>query len=205
MTADTSADSPKRGRPRSYDPVKALEAARDVFWLKGYAATTLDDIVEATGMNRPSLYAAFGDKEAIYLAALKMQAGRLVSTVAGAVELDLKLKAFVDLFFERCIISYLAGANGPRGCFLVGTALTESLARSDVGEIVRDAFAQVETLLEGRLKKGRKDGQLKSGDPKALAMLMSATMHELGMLARAGAGKAALEQRVALAVKLMGL
>ena len=63
----------KRGRPRAYDPDAALKAARDVFWVKGYAATSLDDIAEATGMNRPSLYAAFGDKEAIYLAALKMQ------------------------------------------------------------------------------------------------------------------------------------
>ena len=95
----------KRGRPRAYDPDAALRAARDIFWVKGYAATSLDDIVEATGMNRPSLYAAFGDKEAIYLAALKMQGELLVTAVAGAVALEIKLKAFLDLFFERCIDS----------------------------------------------------------------------------------------------------
>src|SRR5690349_21458762 len=121
----------KRGRPRAYDPEAALRAARDIFWVKGYAATSLDDIAEATGMNRPSLYAAFGDKEAIYLAALKMQGGLLVGAVEAAVKLDIKARAFVDLFFQRCIESYLLGAAGPRGCFLVGTALTESLARED--------------------------------------------------------------------------
>jgi TetR/AcrR family transcriptional regulator, copper-responsive repressor len=200
------ADLPRRGRPRAYDPQDALKRARDVFWVKGYAATSLDDIVEATAMNRPSLYAAFGDKEAIYLAALRMQGDLLVKAVAGAVALDMKLKPFLDLFFDRCIESYLAGANGPRGCFLVGTALTEALVREDVGEAVRDAFGQVDTLLEGRFKAARKAGELPKGaDPGALAQLVSATMHELAMYARAGTKRPALEQRAALSRKLIGV
>jgi len=199
-------DAPKRGRPRAYDPEDALKRARDIFWVKGYAATSLDDLVEATGMNRPSLYAAFGDKEAIYLAALKLQGELLVSSVGAAVKLELKLKAFLELFFDRCIESYLAGANGPRGCFLVGTALTESLMREDVGAVVRDAFERVDSLLEQRFKAARKAGELPKGsDPAALAMLMSSTMHELSMHARAGAKRGALEQRAAMAVKLIGL
>lgn len=199
-------DVPRRGRPRAYDPEAALKAARDVFWVKGYAATSLDDIVEATGMNRPSLYAAFGDKEAIYLTALKMQGEGLVQAVAAATALDIKLKAFVDLFFGRCIDSYLAGAKGPRGCFLVGTALTESLVREDVGAVVRDAFARVEDLIEQRMRSGKKAGELaKSADTRALAMLMSSTMHELSMLARSGETRGRLEERARLATRLMGL
>jgi AcrR family transcriptional regulator len=198
-------DAPKRGRPRAYDPEDALKRARDVFWVKGFAGTTLDDIVEATGMNRPSLYAAFGDKEAIYLAALKMQGELLVGAVAGAVKLDIKLKPFLGLFFDRCIESYLAGANGPRGCFLVGTALTESLMRDDVGAVVRDAFERVDALLEARFRQAKKAGELAKGaDPAALAQFASSTMHELSMYARAGSKRAALEQRAALAVKLIG-
>jgi TetR/AcrR family transcriptional regulator, copper-responsive repressor len=176
-----------------------------MFWVKGYAATSLDDLVEATGMNRPSLYAAFGDKEAIYLAALKLQGELLVSAVASAVKLELKLKAFLELFFARCIESYLAGPKGPRGCFLVGTALTESLTREDVGAVVRDAFGRCEDLLEGRFRQAKKAGDLpKSADPRALAMLMSSTMHELSMLARSGETKARLQERCGLAVKLIG-
>ena len=197
--------APKRGRPRAYDPTEALKATRDVFWLKGYAATSLDDIVGATGMNRPSLYAAFGDKEAIYLAALKMQGELLVNAVAGACQLDMKLKPFLDLFFERCIESYMAGAQGARGCFLVGTALTESLMREDVGEVVRSAFGRCEDALEQRFRRAKKDGDLpKTADARAIAMLMSSTMHEMAMLARAGAKRDMLQQRANMAIKLMG-
>ena len=192
-----------RGRPKEYDRADALKRLRDLFWVKGYAATSLDDLAEAAGMNRPSLYAAFGDKEAMYLAALKMQSELLVTAVAGAVALDMKLKLFLDLFFERCIDSYLAGANGPRGCFLVGTALTESLTREDVGEVVRSAFGRCDDLIEARFERAKAARELpKTADSRALAMLVSSTMHELAMLARAGAKRPALAQRAALAAKL---
>ena len=58
-----------RGRPRAYRPELALAQARDAFWRDGFAATSLDDLSAATGMNRPSLYAAFGDKQALYVKA----------------------------------------------------------------------------------------------------------------------------------------
>src|SRR5688500_7458339 len=60
-----------RGRPRAYEPKQALAQVTDAFWLAGYAATSLDDLSAATGMNRPSLYAAFGDKRALYLKTLE--------------------------------------------------------------------------------------------------------------------------------------
>src|SRR5262245_66574327 len=60
----------RRGRPRAYDPDVALARAIEGFWQAGYAATSLDDLSEATGMNRPSLYGAFGDKHDLYLRAL---------------------------------------------------------------------------------------------------------------------------------------
>jgi AcrR family transcriptional regulator len=196
----------KRGRPRQYDPEQALQAARDVFWTKGYAATSLDDLVEATGMNRPSLYAAFGDKHAIYIAALKMMSSRLTGAVAGAVKLDLKVKGFIEVFFKACIDTYTLGEQGPRGCFLVGTALTEVVVSEDVRDIVRDAFETCESLLEGRLKQARAAGELAAAsDPKALAMLMSSTMHELAMQARAGVQRPQLAERAKLAAKLMGV
>lgn len=208
MVQKTSREPEKarRGRPRAYDPGAALKAARDMFWLKGYAATSLDDIVGATGMNRPSLYAAFGDKEAIYLAALKMQGELLVAQVAAACALQIKIKAFATLFFERCIDSYLQGAAGARGCFLVGTALTESLTRGDVGDVVRDAFGRVDDLLEQRFRQARKAGEIDKGaDPRALAHVVSSTMHQMAIFARSGESRAKLEARAALAMKLLGL
>src|SRR4249919_2313925 len=78
MVQKETADSRPRGRPRSFDPDAVLEKARGVFWTLGYAATSLDDLAAATGLNRPSLYAAFGDKHALYMRALER-------TRAGAV------------------------------------------------------------------------------------------------------------------------
>src|SRR5215510_9913914 len=87
-------DEPKRrGRPRAYDPKVAIARAAEVFWKAGYAGTSLDDLVEATGMNRPSLYAAFGDKRDLYLKTLEhyRAEGRALALAALAGEPTLRL------------------------------------------------------------------------------------------------------------------
>src|SRR5690348_9419668 len=70
MVQNKDAEPRGRGRPRAYDPQAALQRATDRFWRSGYSSTSLDEISAATGMNRPSLYAAFGDKHTLYLKAL---------------------------------------------------------------------------------------------------------------------------------------
>ena len=73
-----------RGRPRSFDETGALEKATQVFWSKGYDGVTIDDLVEGMGVGRPSLYAVFGDKRAIFLRALKAYAERKGAAAAKA-------------------------------------------------------------------------------------------------------------------------
>ena len=77
--------SPRRGRPRAFEPDTALAQAMDVFWSDGFAATSLDDISAATGLNRPSLYGAFGDKRALYLQAYGQYRKRMNELVRAAV------------------------------------------------------------------------------------------------------------------------
>src|SRR5260370_5408388 len=72
----------RRGRPRAYDPDSALARAVDAFWDAGFAATSLDDLTAATGMNRPSLYGAFGDKQALYRKALDLYRARTQQAIA---------------------------------------------------------------------------------------------------------------------------
>lgn len=195
-------EAKRRGRPRAYDPADALRAARDVFWVKGYAATSLDDIAAATGMNRPSLYAAFGDKQGIYLAALKAQADSLVAQLAAAAAQPITAAAMARLIFERSIEAYLN--EGGRGCFLVGTAVTEAGANDAVRAIVRDAFSRCDEVVEARFAAAAKQGDLPAdANPRALAHCISATMHELAMLARAGHPRPVLQERAVLALALM--
>ena len=99
----------RAGRPRAYDPDVALDKAAQLFWKHGYSAVSLDDIVRATGMKRPSLAAAFGDKRAIYLRTLeryrdksRAQAKELLAESAG-------LEAFLNRFYAAAIDIYVSG------------------------------------------------------------------------------------------------
>lgn len=193
-----------RGRPRKYDRETALAAARDVFWRQGYAATSLDDLATATAMNRPSLYAAFGDKEQLYIACLGFQAGSMIAGVEAIAAAELNARKFTDTLFARAADLYLSGDKSARGCFMTGTALTPSYVSEEVSAFVRQTFEKIDTVIEDRFRKAKREGELEKGaDPRALALLTSSTLHELSILARTGADRAALEERARLAIKLM--
>src|ERR1700741_2659409 len=100
MQSSTKKDSRPRGRPRTYDPQEALARARDTFWRNGYAGTSLDDLSEATGMNRPSLYGAFGDKHALYLQTMEryVEAGR--AAMESALDSALPLREALMRVFD---------------------------------------------------------------------------------------------------------
>src|SRR6201999_3420920 len=99
----------KRGRPRAYDPDLALSRAMEVFWKEGFAGTSLDELSAATGMNRPSLYGAFGDKRDLYIKAYQHYRER---SRVGMVELfkqDLPLRQLLQRIFERALDIYCSG------------------------------------------------------------------------------------------------
>src|ERR1700677_3548464 len=92
-----------RGRPRDYDPEIALTRAMDLFWASGYAATSLDDLSGAMGMNRPSIYAAFGDKEALYRQALDHYQTGVRAAIKEALAEERPLRQALGDFYERAI------------------------------------------------------------------------------------------------------
>src|SRR3954465_13061825 len=113
---------PRRGRPPSYDRNVALRSIRDVFWERGYSAASLDDIAAATGMNRPSLYGAFGDKREMYLAALRVFSVEIGGEVQKALEAP-TLREALEVFYVRAIQEYVSGDASPRGCLVICTAV----------------------------------------------------------------------------------
>ncbi|MFZ5670955.1 MAG: TetR/AcrR family transcriptional regulator [Pseudomonadota bacterium] len=183
-----------RGRPRRYDPAAALAAARDAFWDAGFPATSLDDLARATGMNRPSLYAAFGDKRAMYLTILRQQAAGMVAATTLAMGLPGGLRAVMETFYVRAVGIYVGEDDAHRGCFLIGTALTEATHDAEVREILQAAFAGMDDLLRGRFEKAVADGDLpKDSDVAALAFVAISSLHGLAIRARAGVDRATLE------------
>ena len=194
----------KRGRPRSYDPDTALAQAMAVFWSAGYAGTSLDDITAGTGLNRPSLYGAFGDKHALYLQALERYRSLGSAAIAEALSPDVPLREALRRVYDRALSLYLSGEDGARGCFLIGTALTESVLDADVRKLLRDALLSFDDAFEARIRLARDQGKLpRETDTHGLARVTSAVLHTLAIRSRAGESRKALEATVEAALDLI--
>src|SRR6201999_1801782 len=114
-------DARPRGRPRSFDEREALEKATQVFWSKGYDGATIDDLVAGMGVGRPSLYAVFGDKRAIFLRALKMNAEKKGALAAKALLSPQPLRDSLTRFLRYAVES-ATEKGSPWGCLLVCVA-----------------------------------------------------------------------------------
>src|SRR5690349_17043722 len=179
-------DEPKRrGRPRAYDPAQALARAAATFWKAGYAGTSLDDLAEATGMNRPSLYAAFGDKRDLYLKTLEHYREESRALARAALADDPPLKVFLKRFYDKALDLYLD--EGPRGCYSIGTAATVAAVDDQVRAFLADSMRSTDSFLKHRIEKAKQRGEIaRDADPAALAYLASGTLHTLAVRARAG-------------------
>src|SRR5260370_19309035 len=111
----------RRGRPRAYDPEVALQRAMEAFWDGGFSGTSLDDLSARMGMNRPSLYAAFGDKQALYLKTLGSYRAGTCTTLAAALAAGRPLRDALRAIYYRMLDIFLEGDRGPRACDLAGT------------------------------------------------------------------------------------
>ncbi len=182
-----------RGRPRAYDPEKALARARDTFWQKGYSATTLDDLGAAMGMNRPSLYGAFGDKRELYLATLRRYIEANRQAMDEALASDLPLPQALLHIYDLALGLYFRAGQPSKGCFLIGTAAVEAVDDTDVRGLLAKGLREFDRAFEARFKRSIEQGELDAGaDPAMLAKLASAILHTLAVRSRAGDSRASL-------------
>src|SRR5437764_14712780 len=112
----------RRGRPRAYQPEIALGKALDLFRKGGFAATSLDDLSAATGMNRPSLYGAFGDKRELYIKAYRRYRDEARTAAAEIFRSEGPVRQQLERIYAIALDIYLYGESGPRGCFTVMTS-----------------------------------------------------------------------------------
>lgn len=184
----------RRGRPRAYEPEVALARALDVFWKEGFAATSLDDLSAATGMNRPSLYAAFGDKRELYIKSYEGYRDRMRARMAEVFRTDLALRDLLERVYAVALDMYLSGKDGPRGCFAVMTAASEAVFDPAIRELVTTGLNETDRFFARIFNRARERGELPySADPVVLAHLASATLHSLAVRARAQAPRAELD------------
>jgi AcrR family transcriptional regulator len=204
MAEKASIPAKIRGRPKSYDPDKALWQALEEFWAGGFAATSLDALSQSTGMNRPSLYAAFGDKKSLYLKTLARFTEELRKALGEQLFRHEHLADALMHFYGTAIELYLDGPDGPRGCFVVCTAPAEASNDPDIRAMLEDILKEIDAGLEARIRRAQDKGEVAAdANPAALARLAAATLHSIAIRARAGEPKKALLSLASQAARLI--
>jgi AcrR family transcriptional regulator len=194
----------RRGRPRAYEPDVALARALDVFWKDGFAATSLDDLSAATGMNRPSLYGAFGDKRELYKKTYQSYRDRARQRMGEVFSIEMPLQPMLLRIYSIALDMYLSGKDGPRGCFTVMTATSEAVFDPEIRSMVVSGLVEMDRFFARLFKRAQERGELAAAaDPQVLAQLASATIHTIAIRARAQVPRAELEAIVNGAVDVM--
>jgi TetR/AcrR family transcriptional regulator, copper-responsive repressor len=203
--ANTSPAEPKRrGRPRAYEPDAALGKALDLFRRGGFAATSLDDLSAATGMNRPSLYGAFGDKRELYIKSYQRYRDEARAAIAEIFRSKAPVRAQLERMFATGLDIYLSGEEDPRGCFTVMTAGSEAVQDPAIRAMVQDALSDLDKAFAICFRRAKETGELpEHADPAVLAQLASATIFSIAIRARAHAPRGELEAIVKGALDVM--
>ena len=188
------------GRPRKFDTDSALEQAMRLFWTKSYEGTSVADLTETLGISRPSLYAAFGDKQSLFRAALRRYAAGPAGYVAVALGKPTAREVAEQLL--RGAADLQVDSSNPGGCLTVNGAI----ACGDEAEPVRQALNAHRTaglaLLRRRFEQAKAEHDLpKDSDPAALARFVATVIYGMAVLASGGASRKELEQLIRTAMK----
>jgi AcrR family transcriptional regulator len=201
---EASAPPKRRGRPRAYEPDIALGKALDLFRKGGFAATSLDDLSTATGMNRPSLYGAFGDKRELYIKSYQRYRDDARAATTEIFREAMPVRQRLARIYAIALDIYLSGDSGPRGCFTVMTAASEAVADPDIRAMVVDALVGLDKAFAVCFQRAKESGELPaSADPAVLGQLASATIHTIAIRSRAGVPRKELEAIVSGAIDVM--
>ena len=188
-------------RPRSFDPDEALDLARDVFWQNGFQGTSLDDITAATGLAKPSLYAAFGDKNALFLKVLDRYHASIVANAERALSQGPSARDAIERWLTG-FVPYCSGTKGIRGCLSVNTAADGISDQKDVRDRVERFNRKLEQLLGNRLRADR--AQFSDAfDPDAAAHTIMAIYLGLMIMAKDAPAAARVRATLNQALKLL--
>ncbi len=192
MRISTEIAKRPRGRPRSFTTSEVLERVRSVFMEKGFAAASLDELAEAAGLNRPSLYAAFGDKEQLYIHALRFYGEKSLAGLEAILGGKGSIEQRLGRVYKAAIELYTAPPNA-QGCMIVGTAAVEAPTRPRIAAAAAQLLDDFEQSFERAFARAVADGELgREPSPAARARMAGAALDTLAIRARIGTKPAQL-------------
>ncbi|MFI1568086.1 TetR/AcrR family transcriptional regulator [Streptomyces sp. NPDC020490] len=190
----------RRGRPRSFDRETALEKAVMAFWEHGYEATSVSDLTRVMGIGAPSLYAAFGDKRALFEEVVRVYGTRYGSFGERALAEEPTARAAVERILREAAVEYTAPGR-PHGCLVVHAAT--NCTSPEVEESLRERRNADITAFESRIRDGIAAGELPAGtDARALARHTGAVLQGMSQQARDGASREELEALAEIALTI---
>ena len=197
MEADTLAAPPAaaRGRPREFCTEQALTAALGVFWAKGYEGASMADLTAAMGITKPSLYAAFGNKEALFHKALDLYEAEKLAYTREA--LAAPTARGVAEYIMRGALDAQTSSCGPKGCLgVISATACGAEAESIKADVIKRRVSSQAALIE-RFRQAQRDGDLPDHiDPEGLTQYLYAILQGMAVQAGSGASRADLERVV---------
>jgi len=180
-------------RKKEFDEDELLEKAVNLFWKKGYHATSAQDLVDGLGINRSSLYNTYTDKRTLFTKSLKMYQQQRTGVMISTLQQSRNIAETIKLIFNNIIEEDMADTT-KKGCFMVNTAVELSMQDAEINDIVNANNQSVEDALTVAIEKGRQNGQvLNPLSSRAVAQFIFATISALRVTARSGAGKKVMQ------------
>jgi AcrR family transcriptional regulator len=189
-----------KGRPREFDTDEALDAALKVFWRKGYEGASLSDLTEAMGINRPSLYAAFGDKEKLFRTVIARYVDGPAACVLTALD-EPTARAVAEAILRKTV-DLVTDRRNPRGCLLVQAALACGEGAETIRQELAARRAAGETAIRDRFQRAQREGDLPAEvNPADLASYVVTVMRGMSVQAAGGATPTQLRRVAKMALR----
>jgi AcrR family transcriptional regulator len=190
-----------RGRPRGVDRAVALERAMELFWRQGYESTSISDLTRAMGINPPSLYATFGDKERLFLEAVEHYGCKAERSPESILQEAPSARAGVDQLLQSAARAF-TDASHPPGCMVVSAATNCSASAAHVQAALAARRRRTEAGIRKCLERGMKAGELPARtDCAALAKFYTTVIEGMSIQARDGASRKSLLATAAAAMR----
>jgi TetR/AcrR family transcriptional repressor of nem operon len=189
-------------RPKEFDRKEVLEAAMDLFWIKGYAAASIQDLVDHLGIGKRSLYDTYGSKEDLFMEALDLYHSDTKETLKILSNGKSMREAIRELYFKR--INFVSGPDGWRGCLMTNTAIElaphDARVRSKIDQMLKDT----ENALYRAIRRGQKSEEFsKNLDARKTAVYLTQSVLGFNAFAKMSPGKRRLRETAEITLAVL--